>query len=175
MSVVSGKRMLSNLEVIHNMYKIREELTNWLLLDFSIKPPKCFLNIEFNKKDTDELSVNEKFRLQQYENFRNWFINYMREAVIEDIRMVITNLTIANSIYPITIAELEERRNYQDTALGYCSNLLQEFQYIAETFEVNLNKFTIIVDMIDKEIKLIKGWRKSDNKRKDAILKKTNK
>ena len=37
-------------------------------------------------------------------------------------------------------------------------------QYAIETLPVDVNKYLRFADMIQTEINLIKGWRKSDNK-----------
>ena len=52
----------------------------------------------------------------------------------------------------------------QNAAIGNCEQLLQEFQYIIEVLPVNANKYLRFVDMIEREIALLKGWRKSDNR-----------
>ena len=60
--------------------------------------------------------------------------------------------------------ELIERRIHQYKAIGQCYRLTQELQYAIETLPVDMNKYTRFADMIQVEIDLIKGWRKSDNK-----------
>lgn len=65
--------------------------------------------------------------------------------------------------------ELVERRLCQDRAIGQCYRLTQELQYAIETLPVDVNKYLRFADMIQTEINLIKGWRKSDNKFKRAI------
>ena len=46
---------------------------------------------------------------------------------------------------------------------------MQELQYAIETLPVDVNKYSRFGEMIQTEINLIKGWRKSDNKFKRAI------
>ena len=69
-----------------------------------------------------------------------------------------------NSIYPINLHELEVRRDYQTAAIGACEKMLQELQYIIEVLPVDANKLLRYVDMIDKEVALLKGWRKANGK-----------
>ena len=76
---------------------------------------------------------------------------------------------IANSIYPTCREELIQRRLHQDEAIGQCYRLVQELQYAIETLPVDVNTFMRFGQMIQTEINLIKGWRKSDNKFKGAI------
>lgn len=42
--------------------------------------------------------------------------------------------------------------------------MLQELQYIIEVLPVDANKLLRYVDMIDKEVALLKGWRKANGK-----------
>ena len=60
--------------------------------------------------------------------------------------------------------EYELRRAYQDKAIGCCFVLYQELQYIISMFGTDLNKFIPILESIEKEVDLLKGWRQSDNK-----------
>ena len=76
---------------------------------------------------------------------------------------------VANSIYPTYWEELVERRVHQDRAVGQCYRLTQELQYAIETLPVDVNKYLRFAEMIQTEINLLKGWRKSDNKFKSAL------
>lgn len=49
------------------------------------------------------------------------------------------------------------------------SRLTQELQYAIETLPVDVNKYLRFAEMIQTEINLLKGWRKSDNKFKSAL------
>lgn len=42
-------------------------------------------------------------------------------------------------------------------------------QYAIETLPVDVNKYLRFAEMIQTEINLLKGWRKSDNKFKSAL------
>ena len=56
------------------------------------------------------------------------------------------------------------RRDYQNTAIVNCEQLIKELQRIAEIFEVDLNLYGPYVRAIDREIGLIKSWRQRDKK-----------
>lgn len=49
-------------------------------------------------------------------------------------------------------------------AVGNCEQLLQEMQYVISILDVDVNKYLPYVDMIEKEIALLRAWRKSDNR-----------
>jgi uncharacterized protein YjbK len=88
---------------------------------------------------------------------------------MQNLRELMRNITCANSIYPVCEEELTERRIYQDRAIGNCETLLQEMAYAISILSVDANKYMVYVDMIDREIALLKGWRKSDNKLKRKL------
>lgn len=67
------------------------------------------------------------------------------------------------------------RRKYQDVAISECYALLQEVQYIVACFDVNINKLQPVLDKIETEVDLLKGWRQSDNKKRKDRLKKIEK
>ena len=74
------------------------------------------------------------------------------------------NICSANTIHITNKEEYYLRRNYQTQAICDCENLLQEMQYVIYVTHPNVEKYMPYVDIIEKEIALLKGWRKSDNK-----------
>ena len=79
---------------------------------------------------------------------------------------MVKEIVMANSIYPICREEAVERRIHQDKAISLCFSLVVELQSLASNFPVNLNELVRIIETADSEIEYLKGWRKSDNKRK---------
>ena len=59
----------------------------------------------------------------------------------------------------------ESTRNDVDT---YKVELIKELQYAIETLPVDVNVYLRFAEMIDKEVALIKAWRKSDNRIRDS-------
>lgn len=175
MSVVKAKRKPSDFEVFHHLTKMRQEITDLLLRDFGYKTQKANKNIErmFGGRSYDKLNDNEKAnydkRKKRDEAFCEWFIIDERKAVTDCLRNITSYVYMANSIYPMYEKELIERRVYQDKAIGLCYALVQELQYAIETLPVDVNVYLRFAEMIDKEITLIKAWRKSDNRFKKTI------
>jgi hypothetical protein len=77
---------------------------------------------------------------------------------------LIDNITAANTIYPISKFELEWRRHYQTEAITNCEQLLQRILCLENIIPIKASKFLPYVAQIEFEIKLLKGWRKSNNK-----------
>lgn len=135
-------------------------MTDLLLRDFGYKP----------KSPAHEPVTEGEIRNEQRkQSFEEWFIVDERNAVMQWLRELVSNVIMANSIYPTNLQELEERRLWQDRAIGCCNALLQELQYAIETLPVDVNKYTCFAKSIQLEISLIKGWRKSDNKYKKSL------
>lgn len=175
MSVPKGKRKESQFEVIKHFYKLRKEMTDLLLRDFGYSQAKSQKRLEkmFGGKPYEELDEKQKEhyqkRLSVNSGFEEWFVSYQRDSVMDCIRNANEYIFTANSIYPSDLSELAERRICQGKAIGQCYRLLQELQYTIETLPVDVEKYTRFSDMINKEIDLLKGWRKSDNKLKRAL------
>ncbi|MCD8376875.1 MAG: hypothetical protein LUD69_08015 [Oscillospiraceae bacterium] len=150
---------------------MRRHITTALLCDFGYSPQKFEKRLEkrFGGRSFDELSEveqNHYIRLKQQEQaFDEWFIADERKAIINYMRETSRCMRAANSIYPQYKSELTTRRIHQEEAIGYCETLKEELQYTIETLPVDVNKYTVIAEMIDKEIEYIKEWRKSDNGR----------
>lgn len=175
MSVLKANRKASQFEVFHHFYKMRKEVTDLLLRDFGFDLERADKNVlkMFGNRGYEELSPEEKVRYDKLkaknQAFYEWFIADERQAVVECLRCIGSEVHIANSIYPVYMEELVERRLHQDIAIGQCYRLTQELQYAIETLPVDVNKYLRFAEMIQTEINLLKGWRKSDNKFKRAI------
>ncbi len=175
MSVLKSKRKVSQFEVFHHLYKTRKEITDLLLRDFGYDFERAEKRLEkvFGGKPYDALTDEEKNRYdslkKKNEAFDEWFISDERQVIVDCLRSITENVFVANSIYPMYPEELIERRVHQDRAIGQCYRLTQELQYAIETLPVDIDKYLRFGELIQTEINLIKGWRKSDNKFKRAI------
>lgn len=79
------------------------------------------------------------------------------------------NIRAANSTYPTSMSEYEQRRSYQNNAIINCEQIIKELQRVVEIFEVDINTYGRYVKAIDREIGLIKKWRQRDNKIKSYL------
>lgn len=157
MSVIAAKRKPSQFEVFNHATKLRKEITNLLLRDFGYK-----------HKEYPYESENQK---QKRLAFEMWYISKERDAIMESLRTITREITLANKIYPTMETELVERRLHQDRAIAECANLLSELQYCIETLPVNVEKYFHFDDLVQTEINLLKAWRKADNKLKEKVCK----
>lgn len=174
MSVLKSKRKPSQFEVFHHLNKLRKDITDLLLRDFGFDIVKAEKRLDkrFGKpyEELDERQQAAYTRLKRrWEAFDEWFIEDERKVIVNCLRAITREVYIANSIYPTLQEELAERRLHQDRAIGLCYTLTQELQYAIETLPVDVNQYLRFGEMIQTEVTLIKGWRKSDNKFKGAI------
>lgn len=174
MSVLKSKRKESQFEVFHHLTKMRKEVTDLLLRDFGYDLERADKRIEnMFGKPYEELTPEEKVRYEKLKEknraFDEWFVSDERQTVVDCLRTITEEVYVANSIYPTYMEELIERRLHQDKAIGQCYRLTQELQYAIETLPVDVNKYLRFATMIQTEINLLKGWRKSDNKFKRAF------
>ena len=175
MSVLKSKRKASQFEVFHHFYKMRKEVTDLLLRDFGYDYNRAENKVAkmFGGRSYTELTPEVKSRydrlMEKNRAFDEWFIEDERKVIVDCLRSIGENVFLANSIYPTYMEELIERRLCQDKAIGLCYRLTQELQYAIETLPVDVNKYLRFAEMIQTEVNLLKGWRKSDNKFKRAI------
>jgi len=151
MSVILSKRNISKLEFFNTAIKLRNSITELLLRDFGIRD-----KIRKIKSDKQEYTIIEEYPA--------WLIIEMRQSIINILRNLIMNITAGNTIYPVNKIELYKRRDYQNEAIINCNQLLQEISHCADVFPLRINKLIPYVNMIEKELIYLKGWRKSNNK-----------
>lgn len=170
MSVPKGKRKESEFEVFIHFYKMRKDITDLLLRDFGYKQKKQeqYIGKMFGGISYEDMNDSQKEHYiktkEKSEAFQDWYIVEQRSTIMNCLRRINKHIFMANSIYPQYEKELVERRIEQDRAIGECNVLIQEMQYIINTLPVDVNKYVRFSDSIQREINLIKGWRKSDNK-----------
>lgn len=172
MSVIKNKRNLSGMEFYHNAVKLRREMTLLLLRDFGIKDKVRSVESFAKFQDmTDEDREALDYLMGKYhmgdrilEEYPKWFIEQERITIQGILKELIMNITAANTIYAHHISEFNDRRTFQNHAICNCEQLLQEMQFIITIIPVKAEKLMRYVEMIEKEIALLKGWRKSDNK-----------
>ena len=152
---MKNRRSLSKLEFYHNARKMRKELTALTLRDFGLHSRgKKF------KEDTGS---------QQPEGYYDELLEEFSKYIRHLLRSLMRNITAANTIYPVNEREIEERRIYQDRAIIACEQLHQEILYCEDVIPVKASTFMPYIERIEFEIKLLKGWRKSNNKIEELI------
>jgi hypothetical protein len=161
MAVLKNKRGLSKLEFYHNARLMRKELTLLSLRGFGVHARgKAF---------------NEETGSPQPEGFYDELLAEFSANVRRLLRNMLLNITAGNTIYPTNAEELQIRRNYQNAAVINCEQLLQEILFCEDVLPVKASKFLPYIEKIELEIKLLKGWRKSNTKIEALIMERKEK
>lgn len=171
MSVPKGRRNLSRFEAQHNFYKLRGAVTELALLDFGFSEKKYREQIDYYRRSKsaaeDVDAVVERYE-KKCEAFNKWFIDQETAAVVDILRKIENEFTLANSVFPsdtpAKLAEFIVRRYHMNKAIGYCYMLKQEINYVIRTLPVDMNKAERFDEAINKQIKLYKGVRQADNR-----------
>lgn len=175
MTVPAGKRQPSNLEFLNTYYKLRKAVTAVLLRDFGVKRSArdlwtfCY-SAKFNHEDGEAFrSLCDKYRIDLEAEFPLWLLEHYRGRVLKSLYDLLENIVYANSIYPTTEKEWEYRRQFQQKAIANCYQLLQVFQMAVSDLPVDANKYMLLVGLIERELGLLKAWKKAGNKLLAAI------
>ena len=159
MSVLAGKRNESRLEPIVYSVELYKTVTELAQRDFGVK-------------DLDQLvRIRYADGIDKHENFSRYrgLMRIERDRVEQLCFLLTNNLRGAKSIYPTSIREYEQRRDYQNYGIVNCEQLIKELQYVVELFDVDINVYERCVKVINREIDLIKKWRQRDNKFKSNL------
>lgn len=160
-------RKLSSMEFYKNAVDLRRELTDWMMRDFGSKyTKKSVQQIIKNIDNSDQKIIDDVFAKygktsnQQFKSdYPSWFFDFERDVLMKLLHEMIANITYANSIYASHEFEFDMRRKYQNKAIANCYQIYQELQYITSSFNIDMNKIVRLLDEIEKEIDLLKGWR----------------
>ena len=159
MSVLAGKRKESRLEPILYSVDLHDMFTELAQRDFGVK-------------DLDQLvRVRYADGIDKYEDFSRYrgLMRIERDKVDKLCFLLTNNLRAANTIYPTSIHEYEQRRDYQNFGIVNCEQLIKELQHVVELFDVDVNVYERTIKAINREIDLIKKWRQRDNKIKSYL------
>ena len=177
MSVYKSERGISKMEFMHNAIKIRNFLTFRVLKDFGLKKKvkdKTYF-IETTTLTPDERNALSKALAKtelniSVEEYPAWFIDRERVYILDLCRDMYQYITTANNIYISTVEEGVQRRQYQNLAITCVERLIQELQYLMNIIPtVQANQLIPFIEMSQREIALLKGWRKSDNKLRKEV------
>lgn len=129
-------------------------------------------------KNWDKWSVDSKARWVQQEADRierlreldRSYLNDMRKAVEEDVRNLLRSISGGNSYkWCKCIEEANRRLLLQDKAIEACQNLKADLTDIWNTLPIDKNWLTQIDPIIEKEIRLLNGWKRGDSSMRKAV------
>lgn len=117
--------------------------------------------LEFWKNGSDIRAVVTQFLMRENNVPKRWRPVFTFRG-IDLARKLMEEITAANTIYPTTDAEVELRRTHQTEAVILCEQIIQHLQWLVDTLPVKVSSLEEIVEMVNKEVALLKAWRKSN-------------
>ena len=174
MSVLVRDRSISKLEFYMNAVKLRRQLIFLMGRDFGVKPrirDARFYTKKWEPQDaTTFAELLEKYgETKVIDDYPLWMMEHVRDSILYHLSHMMEHITQAYTIWATTKAEADLRRNAQDLAIADCESLKQELELAVDILPVKAEKLLKYVEAIDREIALLKGWRKSDNKRRAKL------
>ncbi len=152
-SVLVNNRNKSRVEVITFAEDLHAMLDDLMRRNFGIKDTDDFVRRQYAHGRIEQ----EDFSYYRYK------LSESKRKINELCSRLENCLRAAYYRYPSSEHELEIRRDNQNDAIVCCEMVIGELQKVAETFEVDLNLFAPHIKAIDREIGLIKDWRRRDN------------
>lgn len=175
MSVPKRKRKESQFEVFENYSRIRKQAYLLVKNNLGYDPKTYNKEVEsvlhphsLNELDEAHQEIWKTKHAKAIE-FEVWWIWDAKQWIMNSLRNLCSYLYMANSIYPQCKEELDVRRSYQSRCIGICQSIVTELQMLRQDVTSNLRLILTLVDLLNKEIDLIKAWRKSDNRFKHTI------
>ena len=159
MSVLVNDRKESRYQSIIFAIKLQTRLTDFANRDFGIKDLKHLVQLRY---------AYGKDEMENYSKYE-YLLRECKTQLNRTASLLTANLVAAKSIYPTALHEYQQRREYQNNAIGNASQLLTILQRTIDIFEVDVNVYEPYVKDINQEIDLIKRWRQKDNKIKTHL------
>ena len=152
------KKMIRELSIVRNFgYKIRES-----------KTPKNFE--QWSEVSKERWKAKDAEKLEKLKILDREFLMEKRKIIDSDLTDLTHSIRSANAIkFPVSLAEADRRRNFQNDAIAACEHLIDDLQDIMDTLPIDKNWMTQVQPAIEREIMLIIAWRKSDNPKRRAL------
>lgn len=103
--------------------------------------------------------------IQKCVNFPKRYTFYVGQPMAECATRIHEYVKCANSIYPLNQHEVQIRRDYLLRANAELNSLISQIEVAGELFGLEPDKMKFWMEIIEKEIRLVKGTMKKDRER----------
>ena len=118
--------------------------------------------LEFWKNATEIRASFTRFLMSEKHVPKRWRPVFTFPGIGYALKLM-EEITAANTIYPTTEAELEQRRAHQNEAIIAVEQIIQHMQFMIETLdECRVSDFEHLGEKLFKEVALLKAWRKQN-------------
>ena len=167
MGVLKNLQNLSDLEFYKFAEKLQDDITDFCLRNFGLKKsPRNVNQIIKDISEEDQSEINKIFEKygktpnQQYASeYPEWFIDNRKRRLLSYTDDLIDFIIEANTIYPTTLRECDDRRSLQNKSIGICGKIYRDLQHLKRHLPINLNWLAGTIEQVKREEKLLKGWR----------------
>jgi len=118
-------------------------------------------DLEFYKNAVEIRAELTRYFMSEKKVPKRWRFVFAMPGV-DLARKLVEEIIAANTIYPTTEEEVTQRRNHQNEAIIACEQIIQHLQWLADTLPVSIRDFDKVVEKINKEVALLKNWRKQN-------------
>lgn len=170
MSVLARNRSISKLKFYVNAKNIHVKLMDLCQRDFGVKMIRNIV-IHKNRMEPEDAETLANLAEKYYgtpklpAKYPERIVEKYFNTIWDISTAMLHNVICAYTLWPTCKAEAEERRIYQDRAIASCEVLIVELELASRELDVSADKYKQYIAMLDEEVGLLKGWRKSDNKK----------
>ena len=124
-----------------------------------------------SKRDESEMEFIHTARqlqihtIQKCVGFPKRYTFYVSQPIAESATRIHEYVKCANSIYPLNQHEVQLRRDYLPRANAELNSLVSQIEVANELFGIEGEKMKFWLDIVEKEIRLVKGTLKKDRER----------
>lgn len=84
------------------------------------------------------------------------------QSLVDKVDELMDNIIFANTIYPAIEEELITRKKYQTMAIANCYQIQNKLLRLINCLDsVSINSLSPIIDLLGKEVSILKNWKKS--------------
>ena len=103
--------------------------------------------------------------IQKCVNFPKRYTFYVSQPIANAATRIHEYVKMANSIYPLNQHEVQMRRDYLLRANAELNSLISQIEVASELFGIEEKPLRYWMDLVEREIRLVKGTMKKDRER----------
>ena len=107
----------------------------------------------------------QKYTIQKCVGFPKRYTFYVSQPIANSATRIHQYVKMANSVYPTNAHEVQIRRDYLIKANAELNSLVSQIEVAHELFGLEPNVMKHWMDIVEKEIRLVKGTMKKDKER----------
>ena len=90
----------------------------------------------------------------------DWLEEDARKRIMDAMASMTSNISNANAFYPSSKEMLDSREYFQTAAIAAVQRLMDELTFLADIMKGNVGMIACFISEAEKEISLLKGWRR---------------